>query len=102
MMTREEYLKKRAEKDAELAKQGIGCILDDPLDEEYYQQTVMEPLIRSVGLTVAEMYNEKFGISVRKKMEYLFDENREKFDEWRFKLHDAITNNQPITNWENI
>ncbi len=102
MMTHEEYLKKRAEKDAELAKQGIGWLLNDSLEAEYHYQRYELPFIKRIGLTVAEMYDDKFGISVRTKMERLFDENLEKFEQLRDKLYHAVKTNQPITNWDEI
>lgn len=97
MMTHEEYLKKRAERD----KQDIRYF-DDALEAEYHYQRYELPFIKRIGLTVAEMYDDKFGISVRTKMERLFDENLEKFEQLRDKLYHAVKTNQPITNWDEI
>ena len=54
-MTNEQYLKKCAERDADLKARGIALVIDDPLDEEYFEQVAMKPFYEQLDKTIAEM-----------------------------------------------
>ncbi len=54
-MTQEEYLRRCAERDAELKARGIALVVDDPLDADYFEETTMKPFREQVAQTIAEM-----------------------------------------------
>ena len=54
-MTHEEYLERRAKYDEELKAKGIALVVDDPLEAEYFDQTVMQPFREALAMTLADL-----------------------------------------------